>query len=68
MELDALALHLPREEDVMKQFIHETNLRIFRTQLSEATDREKRRMLERLLAEEEAKDEERRGDRPTSRS
>jgi hypothetical protein len=41
----------------MKKFIHEENLKLFRERLAEATDPEKRQMLLKLLAEEEAKDE-----------
>jgi hypothetical protein len=41
----------------MKEFIHEENLKLFRKQLAETTDPEKRQMLLKLLAEEEAKNE-----------
>jgi len=41
----------------MKNFIHEENLKLFRKRLAETTDPDKRQMLLKLLAEEEAKDE-----------
>jgi hypothetical protein len=41
----------------MKKFVHEENLKLFRKQLAEATDPEKRRVLSKLLAEEKASDE-----------
>ncbi|HEX7563811.1 MAG TPA: hypothetical protein VF396_11260 [Bradyrhizobium sp.] len=41
----------------MSKFIHEENLKLFRKRLDETTDLEKRQMLLKLLAEEEAKDE-----------
>jgi hypothetical protein len=42
----------------MKKFIHEENLKLYRKRLDETTDPEKRQMLLKLLAEEEAKDDE----------
>lgn len=44
----------------MERFIHRQNLELFRKQLAETTDESKRRMLEKLLAEEQAKDQSRR--------
>jgi hypothetical protein len=41
----------------MKKFIHEENLKLFRKRLDETTDPKKRQMLLKLLAEEEADDE-----------
>ena len=41
----------------MKTFIHTENLKLFRKRLAETTDPEKRQMLLKLLAEEEAKDD-----------
>jgi hypothetical protein len=41
----------------MEKFIHEENLKLFQARLAETTDPEKRQMLLKLLAEEEAKDE-----------
>jgi len=41
----------------MKKFIHEENLKLFRKELAETTDPEKRRVLLKLLAEEKADDE-----------
>jgi len=41
----------------MKTFIHEENIKLFRKRLAETTDPEKRQMLLKLLAEEEAKNE-----------
>jgi hypothetical protein len=41
----------------MKKFIREENLKLFRKRLDETTDPEKRQMLLKLLAEEEADDE-----------
>jgi hypothetical protein len=41
----------------MKKFIHEENLKLFRKRLAETTDPEKRQMLLKLLAEEEAKND-----------
>jgi hypothetical protein len=40
----------------VKKFIHEENLKLFRKRLGETTDPEKRQMLLKLLAEEEADD------------
>ena len=40
----------------MEKFIHNQNLERYRKLLSETTDEEKRRQIEKLLAEEEAKD------------
>jgi hypothetical protein len=40
----------------MKKFIHEENLKLFRERLAETTDPEKRRVLLKLLAEEDASD------------
>jgi hypothetical protein len=45
------------DEPPMKNFIHEENMKLFRKQLDETTDPEKRQMLLKLLAEEEANDE-----------
>lgn len=50
----------------MKKFIHEENLKLFRKRLAETTDAEKRRMLLKLLEEEEAKNDKRPPDRPYS--
>jgi len=36
------------------EFVHNENIKLFRKQLAETTDPEKRRMLSRLLANEEA--------------
>ena len=41
----------------MKKFIHEENLKLFRKELAETTDPEKRRVLLKLLTEEKADDE-----------
>jgi len=41
----------------MKKFIHEENLKLFRKRLAETIDPEKRQMLLKLLAEEEAKND-----------
>jgi hypothetical protein len=41
----------------MEHFIHRENLKLFRQQLEATTDEDRRRMLLRLLAEEEAKNE-----------
>jgi hypothetical protein len=38
----------------MKKFIHEKNIRLFRKRLAEGTDPEKRQILLKPLAEEEA--------------
>jgi hypothetical protein len=40
----------------MESFIHTENIRLYRKQLAEASDPDKRRMLLKLLADEEAKD------------
>jgi hypothetical protein len=40
----------------MKKFIHEENLKLFRKHLAETTDPQRRKMLLKLLEEEEAKD------------
>jgi hypothetical protein len=41
----------------MERFIHRENLKLFRQQLEATTDEARRRMLLRLLAEEEAKND-----------
>jgi rubrerythrin len=41
----------------MEKFIHRENIRLYRKLLAETTDPEKRQMLLKLLADEEAKDE-----------
>jgi hypothetical protein len=41
----------------MKKFIHDENIRLYRRLLAEATDAERRRVLLKLLADEEAKDQ-----------
>jgi hypothetical protein len=41
----------------MEEFIHQTNMKLYRQQLSEAQDEETRQMLVRLLREEQAKDQ-----------
>jgi hypothetical protein len=41
----------------MEQYIHRENIKLYRRQLDETTDAERRWMLLRLLANEEAKDE-----------
>jgi hypothetical protein len=40
----------------MKKFVHDENMKLFRKQLDETTDPEKRRVLLKLLAEEKAND------------
>ena len=40
----------------MEKFIHRENIRLYRKLLAETTDPEKRQMLLKLLADEEAKD------------
>ena len=40
----------------MERFIHRVNLERYRRLLAQATDEAQRRQLERLIAEEEAKD------------
>ncbi len=40
----------------MKEFVHRENLKLFRKLLEETTDAQKRLVLLKLLAEEEAKD------------
>ena len=40
----------------MKKFVHDENMKVFRKQLDETTDPEKRRVLLKLLAEEKATD------------
>ena len=40
----------------MDHFIHRENIRLYRRLLADATDPERRQMLLKLLAEEEAKD------------
>ena len=40
----------------MERFIHRENIRLYRKQLAESCDTDKRQMLLKLLAEEEAKD------------
>ena len=41
----------------MEKFIHDENIRLYRRLLTDATDAERRRVLLKLLAEEEAKDQ-----------
>ena len=41
----------------MEKFIHDENIRLYRRLLAEATDTERRRVLLKLLADEEAKDQ-----------
>jgi len=41
----------------MEKFIHDENIRLYRRLLVEAADAERRRVLLKLLAEEEAKDQ-----------
>jgi hypothetical protein len=41
----------------MEKFIHDENIRLYRRLLAEATDVERRRVLLKLLAEEEANDQ-----------
>jgi len=41
----------------MEKFIHDENIRLYRRLLAEATDAERRRVLLKLLADEEAKDQ-----------
>jgi hypothetical protein len=41
----------------MEKFVHVENLKLYRKLLAETTDAQKRQMLLRLLADEEAKDE-----------
>ncbi|WP_164488355.1 hypothetical protein [Pseudolabrys sp. Root1462] len=41
----------------MDKFVHRANLERFRRLLAQTTDEERRRQLERLIAEEEAKDD-----------
>lgn len=38
----------------MEKFVHDENIKLFHTQLAETTDPEKRRVLLKLLAAEEA--------------
>jgi hypothetical protein len=45
----------PWKEDAMEDFVHRENLKIFRRQLAQVKDDAQRRLLLRLLAEEEAK-------------
>ena len=40
----------------MKKFIHEENLKLFRRQLAETTDAERRKVLLKLLEDEQAND------------
>jgi hypothetical protein len=46
----------PAGEADMKEFVHRENLKLFRKLLEETTDAQKRLVLLKLLAEEEAKD------------
>jgi hypothetical protein len=41
----------------MEKFIHDENIRLYRRLLADATDAERRSVLLKLLAEEEAKDQ-----------
>jgi hypothetical protein len=41
----------------MEKFIHDENIRLYRRVLAEATDAERRRVLLKLPADEEAKDQ-----------
>jgi len=41
----------------MEKFIHDENIRLYRRLLAEATDAERRMVLLKLLADEEAKDQ-----------
>jgi hypothetical protein len=41
----------------MEKFIHDENIRLYRRLLAEVTDTERRRVLLKLLADEEAKDQ-----------
>ena len=41
----------------MEKFIHDQNIQLYRRLLAEVTDAERRRVLLKLLADEEAKDE-----------
>ena len=41
----------------MEKFVHDENIRLYRRLLAEATDTERRRVLLKLLADEEAKDQ-----------
>jgi len=51
----------------MERFIHRENLKLFRQQLETTTDEARRRMLLKLLAEEEAKNEQLGDERGTFR-
>jgi len=42
----------------VNKFVHDENVKLFRKQLAETTDPEKRRVLLKLLAEEKTKDSE----------
>jgi hypothetical protein len=42
----------------VNKFVHDENIKLFHRQLAETTDPEKRRVLLKLLAEEETKDNE----------
>ncbi len=44
------------EENRMEKYIHRENLNLLRSRLAEAQDEATRRMISKLLAEEEAKD------------
>ncbi len=47
---------LPREGDLsMQRYVHEENILLYRKLLAETTDEEKRKIILKLLAEEEAK-------------
>ena len=41
----------------MEKFIHDENIRLYRRLLAEAADTERRKVLLKLLADEEAKDQ-----------
>jgi hypothetical protein len=41
----------------MDEFVHKENLKLYRKLLAETTDAQKRQMLLKLLADEQAKDE-----------
>lgn len=50
-------LPLPSEGDFpMQRYVHEENILLYRKLLAETTDEEKRKIILRLLAEEEAKE------------
>jgi hypothetical protein len=47
---------VPLKEDAMDEYIHQQNLILFKKQIAEVNDEVKRKMLMKLLAEEEAKE------------